>query len=126
MALVIMTMETSVKIYFEIDELKSDKQLRLRQRCFPVNFAKSLRTLFLQNTSGRLLLGYYYRDTSEVYSVYFFSFFMNVSTMQVMLRVIHHMFLIRTITKREKKINKKFQNLEYRFKSSCIVLNPTV
>ena len=56
MALVIMTMETSVKIYFEIDELKSDKQLRLRQRCFPVNFAKFLRTLFLQNTSWRLLL----------------------------------------------------------------------
>ena len=29
---------------------------RLRQRCFPVNFAKFLRTPFLQNTSGRLLL----------------------------------------------------------------------
>ena len=29
---------------------------RLRHRCFPVNFAKFLRTSFLQNTSGRLLL----------------------------------------------------------------------
>ena len=29
---------------------------RLWHRCIPVNFAKSLRTLFLQNTSGRLLL----------------------------------------------------------------------
>ena len=28
----------------------------LWQRCFPVNFAKFLRTPFLQNTSGRLLL----------------------------------------------------------------------
>ena len=27
----------------------------LCQRCFPVNFVKFLRTLFLQNTSGRLL-----------------------------------------------------------------------
>ena len=29
---------------------------RLWHRCFPVNFAKFLRTTFLQNTSGRLLL----------------------------------------------------------------------
>ena len=29
---------------------------RLRHRCFSVNFAKFLRTPFLQNTSGRLLL----------------------------------------------------------------------
>ena len=29
---------------------------RLCHRCFPVNFAKFLRTPFLQNTSGRLLL----------------------------------------------------------------------
>ena len=29
---------------------------RLWHRCFPGNFAKFLRTLFLQNTSGRLLL----------------------------------------------------------------------
>ena len=31
-------------------------QERLLHRCFPVNFAKFLRTSFLQNTSGRLLL----------------------------------------------------------------------
>ena len=30
--------------------------LRLWHRCFPVNFARFLRTPFLQNTSGRLLL----------------------------------------------------------------------
>ena len=29
---------------------------RLQHRCFPVNFAKFLRTPFLQNTSGRLIL----------------------------------------------------------------------
>ena len=29
---------------------------RLGHRCFPVNFAKFPRTLFLQSTSGRLLL----------------------------------------------------------------------
>ena len=29
---------------------------RLWRRCFPVNFVKFLRTPFLQNTSGRLLL----------------------------------------------------------------------
>ena len=29
---------------------------RLWRRCFPVNFAKFLRTPFVQNTSGRLLL----------------------------------------------------------------------
>ena len=29
---------------------------RLWHRCFPVNLVKFLRTLFLQNTSGRLLL----------------------------------------------------------------------
>ena len=31
-------------------------KLRRWHRCFPVNFAKFLRTPFLQNTSGRLLL----------------------------------------------------------------------
>ena len=41
---------------------------RLWHRCFPVNFAKLLRTPFLQNTSGRLLLlvrayGHYFLKT---------------------------------------------------------------
>ena len=31
---------------------------RLWHRCFSVNFAKFLRTTFLQNTSGRLLLNF--------------------------------------------------------------------
>ena len=30
-------------------------KMKLRHRCFPVNFEKSLRAPFLQNTSGRLL-----------------------------------------------------------------------
>ena len=30
--------------------------VRLCHRCFPVSFAKFLRTVFLQNTSGQLLL----------------------------------------------------------------------
>ena len=33
-----------------------NKKKRLWHRCFPVNFAKFLRTSFLQNTSERLLL----------------------------------------------------------------------
>ena len=31
-------------------------KMRLRYKCFPVNFTKFLRTTFLQNTLGRLLL----------------------------------------------------------------------
>ena len=43
------------------------KQLqRLWRLCFPVNFAKVLRTPFLQNTSGRLVLVYVvYRQTEK-------------------------------------------------------------
>ena len=33
-----------------------DAMILRRHMCFPVNFVKFLRTLFLQNTSGRLLL----------------------------------------------------------------------
>ena len=33
--------------------------MRLKRRCFPVNFAEFLRTTFSQNTSGRLLLNIY-------------------------------------------------------------------
>ena len=35
---------------------------RLRHRCFPVKFTKFLRTPFLQNTSGRLLLKIQYSN----------------------------------------------------------------
>ena len=35
---------------------------RLLHRCFPVNFVKFLRTSFLQNTSGQLLL---YKDLCD-------------------------------------------------------------
>ena len=41
----------------------------LWHRCFPVNFAKFLRTPFLQNTSGRLLLFLFRESKSTV--VYF-------------------------------------------------------
>ena len=36
--------------------IKPARNQRLWHRCFPVNFAKLLRTPFLQNISGRLLL----------------------------------------------------------------------
>ena len=38
---------------------------RLRHRCFPVNFAKFLRTPFLRNTSGLLLLQLQYFHSPE-------------------------------------------------------------
>ena len=41
--------------YF-IESKKKFFKKRLWHRCLPVNFAKFLRTPFLQNTSGRLLL----------------------------------------------------------------------
>ena len=34
-------------------------------RCFPVNFAKFVRSIFLQNTSGQLLLDYERLDLSK-------------------------------------------------------------
>ena len=40
---------------------------RLWFRCFPVNLAKFLRTPFLQNTSGRLLLKYRQHLLSQTY-----------------------------------------------------------
>ena len=43
--------KTCVSLCFTLCFLK-----RLRHRCFPMNFAKFARTLFLQNTSGRLFL----------------------------------------------------------------------
>ena len=46
------------------------KKKRLRHRCFPVNFAKFLRTSFLQNTSGRLRLLLFFLKNKEL--VYFF------------------------------------------------------
>ena len=42
--------------------IKWQKKRNLGQRCFPVNFAKFLRTPFLQNTSERLLLQLVERD----------------------------------------------------------------
>ena len=44
---------TSIKVIVQPATLLKK---RLWHRCFPVNFAKILRTPFLQNTSGRLLL----------------------------------------------------------------------
>ena len=48
---------------------------RLWRRCFPVNFAKFLRTPFLQNSSGRLLLNRTYSFFIVFFCVcFFFSF----------------------------------------------------
>ena len=46
------TGKTCARVSFLINFIKKS----LWHRCFPVNFAKFLRTPFLQNTSGRLLL----------------------------------------------------------------------
>ena len=50
-------------VFLKFSENSHEKNLRsvtvkerLQRRCFPANFAKFLRTHFLQNTSGRLLL----------------------------------------------------------------------
>ena len=40
----------------KLQTLGNSIKKRFWHRCFPVNFAKFLRTTFLQNTSGRLLL----------------------------------------------------------------------
>ena len=49
--------QTSMMKFFQKKKrLKKRLTKRLWNRCFPVNFAKFLRTPFLQNTSGRLLL----------------------------------------------------------------------
>ena len=56
---------------------------RLWHRCFPVNFVKFLRTHFLQNTSGRLLLKKLFQDLDVYGSATFnngkfsFSFYEN-------------------------------------------------
>ena len=63
---------------------------RLWHKCFPVNFVKLLRTPFLQNTSGRLLLNTYSRCSAGLqpgiwnflvvsFSKNFFPFFFNLS-----------------------------------------------
>ena len=46
---------------------------KLWHRCFPVNFAKFLRTRFLQNTSRRLLLQIYEKPASQLYYEGYFS-----------------------------------------------------
>ena len=45
-------------------EISQNSQESTWNRCFPVNFAKFLRTPFLQNTSGSLLLNYLYITTN--------------------------------------------------------------
>ena len=47
-------------------------QKRLWHRCFPVSFLKFLRTPFLQNTSGRLLLPLFNKTTKSSDSVLVF------------------------------------------------------
>ena len=50
---------------------------RLWHRCFPVNFAKFLRTRFLQNTSGRLLLDFILKKQQFKSLAVFSSIFVN-------------------------------------------------
>ena len=47
----------SLLIKLQASDLQLYLKNRLWHRCFPVNFAKFLRTPFLQSNSGRLLLG---------------------------------------------------------------------
>ena len=70
---------------------------RLWHRCFPVNFAKFLRTPFLQNTPGRLLL--YYEEikwctTAEPYQTFMMEFFCEKSFLlvpsSVFAKALHH------------------------------------
>ena len=42
------------------------KKKRLWQRCFPVNFAKFLRTSFLQNTCGGCFLNIFFQMSSKI------------------------------------------------------------
>ena len=56
-------------------------------RCFPVNFAKFIRTLFLQNTSGRLLLEdeeppeYFFFFLTSINYIPSFNMFFHISKM---------------------------------------------
>ena len=56
---------------------------RLWHRCFPVNFAKFLRTLFLQNTPRRLLL------QIMVITYFWFHLFYHPEEMSLILTVLH-------------------------------------
>ena len=47
---------TCARVFFDQDRLATLLKRRLWHMCTHVNFAKFLKTLFLQNTSGRLLL----------------------------------------------------------------------
>ena len=53
-----------VSFLFKVADLRPETLLKKRPwlRCFPVNFAKFLRTPFLQNTSWRLLLLYRFKE----------------------------------------------------------------
>ena len=72
----------------EIVPIDCDTALkRLQYRCFPMNFAKFLRTSFLQKTSGQLLLDLFYsfycfasRWTNRNQSFYFWTFYHGIQT----------------------------------------------
>ena len=50
--------------------LATSLKKRLWHSCFPVNFAKFLRTPFLQNTSGRLLLMHRFNKEQQSFDFY--------------------------------------------------------
>ena len=56
------------KIHRKIPAPESlNKVAGLRHTCFPINFAKFLRPLLLQNTSGRLLLNFVILELSKIF-----------------------------------------------------------
>ena len=67
-----------LQMFFTVGVLKSLAKKRLQHRCFPVNFTKFIRTPFLQNTTGRLLLEFFLLWTvclpSELIETRFFLF----------------------------------------------------
>ena len=64
---------------------------RLWHRCFPVNFAKFLRTSFLQKTSRRLLLKRGY-SRWPYFGLYFYPCFRNITKIKD-LKIFYHLFL---------------------------------
>ena len=61
---------TRLSLWNSQEKPQRDSKKRLQHRCFPVNFKKCLRTLFLQNNSWRLLLNpisYIFRFARKVW-----------------------------------------------------------
>ena len=53
----------------KVPEIYNSNKKRLQSRCFPVNFGKFLRITFLQNTSGRLLLDFFFHLLKQFFAI---------------------------------------------------------